>query len=183
MYKSKLQELCQRRSWELPEYTTVKDGPDHMPRFTAAVNVHGQVFETPAHCKSAKEAQNNAAQIAFDHFNVPPPPAVNHLPPSTLALAAVNSTFHAVRSDAPLPIAPPVAPPPEMQPVAAVPPLLPLSPLPSSLPIPPLGNYLLDLSGYLYLHGYVVPSLETIGAIVKVGVEVSMCDHLSTAKI
>ncbi|KAK6139787.1 hypothetical protein DH2020_026463 [Rehmannia glutinosa] len=147
MYKSKLQVLCQRRSWELPEYTTVKDGPDHMPRFTAAVNVHGQVFETPTGCKSAKEAQNTAAQIAFDHFNAPSsPPQVHRLPQSTSAVTAVNSQVQGVSRAAPPPTVPPVAPPPEMQSDVAVPPLLPLSPLPSSLPTPPPGNSFADFA-------------------------------------
>ncbi|KAL6559058.1 HLA class II histocompatibility antigen, DR beta 4 chain [Orobanche hederae] len=142
MYKSKLQELCQRRSWELPEYTTVKDGPDHMPRFTAAVTVHGQVFETPALCKSSKDAQNTAARIAFDHFNAPPPTLQVNQPPETAsAPAAANSQSQGVSSDVPVP--PPTVPPvvlqPEVQPIVKAPPLLPLSPLPSSLPLPPPG--------------------------------------------
>ncbi|KAL6521247.1 HLA class II histocompatibility antigen, DR beta 4 chain [Orobanche gracilis] len=142
MYKSKLQELCQRRSWELPEYTTVKDGPDHMPRFTAAVTVHGQVFETPALCKSSKDAQNTAARIAFAHFNAPPPTLeVNHSPETASDPAAANSQSQGVSSDVPVPshTVPPIVLQPEVQPVVKTPPLLPLSPLPSSLPMPPLG--------------------------------------------
>ncbi|KAL0410249.1 UNVERIFIED_CONTAM: Double-stranded RNA-binding protein 4 [Sesamum latifolium] len=141
MYKSKLQELCHRRSWELPEYTTVKNGPDHLPRFTASVNVHGEVFQTPALCRSAKEAQNIAARIAFDHFNVPSSPRLHRPPPSS---SAVAFQFNDVSGPA-------VPPSPELQPVAGDLPLLtlstqpvagaplPLSPLPSALPIPPPG--------------------------------------------
>ncbi|KAH6762465.1 hypothetical protein C2S52_019898 [Perilla frutescens var. hirtella] len=124
MYKSKLQELCQRQSWELPEYKHVKHGADHMPRFTASVNVHGQLFETPDPCKSSKEAQNTAARIAFDYFTSPSPaPASSSSAPSP-----------------PLAISPD-APSPQIQPlsVGADPPPLPLSPLPSSLPNPPIG--------------------------------------------
>ncbi|GFP91804.1 double-stranded RNA-binding protein 4 [Phtheirospermum japonicum] len=140
MYKSKLQELCQRRSWELPEYSTVKDGPDHMPRFTASVTVHGQVFDTPAQCKSSKDAQNTCARIAFDHFNaLSSPPQVHHPTESTFSPAAATSQFQGVSPAAPPPTVPPVAPRLEMQPAATVAPLLPLSPLPSSLPTPPLG--------------------------------------------
>ncbi|XP_057778870.1 double-stranded RNA-binding protein 1-like [Salvia miltiorrhiza] len=127
MYKSKLQELCQRRSWELPEYATAKDGPDHMPRFSATVTVHGQVFETPAHCKSSKEAQNTAARVAFDSLTAPSPVTSSDPSPPLAGF-----------TDAPLP----VAPPPQIQPLSVAadpPPLLPLSPLPSSLPNPPLG--------------------------------------------
>ncbi|KAL0338760.1 UNVERIFIED_CONTAM: Double-stranded RNA-binding protein 4 [Sesamum angustifolium] len=141
MYKSKLQELCHRRSWELPEYTTIKNGPDHMSRFTASVNVHGEVFQTPALCRSAKEAQNTAARIAFDHFNVPSSPRLHRPLPSSSALP---SQFNDVS-------VPAVPPSPEMQPVAGDLPLLtlspqrvaeaplPVSPLPSALPIPPRG--------------------------------------------
>ncbi|XP_020553617.1 uncharacterized protein LOC105173936 isoform X2 [Sesamum indicum] len=144
MYKSKLQELCHRRSWELPEYTTVKNGPDHMPRFTATVNVHGEVFQTPALCRSAKDAQNTAARIAFDHFNVPSSPRLHRPLPSSSALPAVAFQFNDVS-------VPALPPSPEMQPVAGDLPLLtlspqpvagvplPLSPLPSALPFPPPG--------------------------------------------
>ncbi|XP_030463782.2 double-stranded RNA-binding protein 1-like isoform X2 [Syzygium oleosum] len=74
MYKSKLQELCHQRSWGLPEYAAVKEGPDHMPRFTGTVSVNGVSFRTPDPCKSSKEAQNEAARLAFDHWSAPRPP-------------------------------------------------------------------------------------------------------------
>ncbi|KAL8483852.1 hypothetical protein ACS0TY_026515 [Phlomoides rotata] len=117
MYKSRLQELCQKKNWELPVYTTGKNGPCHVPRFTATVTLQGQVFETPEEFKSVKEAQNTAARIAFDHFNVPSP------------AEAVNSQVQ-TGAPPPLPVAAPVGQPPV---------LLPLSPLPSSLPNPPPG--------------------------------------------
>lgn len=106
---------------KLPIYTIVENGPCHKPRFTATVTVQDQVFQTPDEFKSVKEAQNAAARMAYDHFNVPSPVA---------APATVNSQFQN---------AAPVAPP-EMQPDFDL--LLP-SPLPSSLPSPPPGNYLL----------------------------------------
>lgn len=74
MYKSRLQELCHQRSWRLPEYETKKDGPDHSAKFTATVTVNGECFQTQNTCKSSKEAQNDAARIAFDHFTNPEPP-------------------------------------------------------------------------------------------------------------
>ncbi|XP_060197473.1 double-stranded RNA-binding protein 1-like isoform X3 [Lycium barbarum] len=83
MYKTKLQELCHQFAWNLPEYATEKEGPDHNPRFTATVIVNGVSFESPEdQCRSSKEAQNVAAHIAFDHFTVPksdnlPSPAVS----------------------------------------------------------------------------------------------------------
>ncbi|KAF3441435.1 hypothetical protein FNV43_RR15349 [Rhamnella rubrinervis] len=71
MYKSKLQEMCQQRAWTLPEYDTVKHGLDHCPRFSATVTVNGREFRILDHCRSSKEAQNNAAKLAFDHFSLP----------------------------------------------------------------------------------------------------------------
>ncbi|MED6145333.1 HLA class II histocompatibility antigen, DR beta 4 chain, variant 2 [Stylosanthes scabra] len=82
MYKTKVQELCQKRSWSLPEYETTRDGPDHNPRFTAAVTVTGIRFETQSPCRSSKEAQNNAAMLAFQHLSSQPPPSfINPSPP------------------------------------------------------------------------------------------------------
>lgn len=70
MYKSKLQELCHKKDWELPVYTAAKDGPDHCPSFTATVRVRDQIFESPPNVyKSSKEAQNLAAKTAFDYLD------------------------------------------------------------------------------------------------------------------
>ncbi|RAL50889.1 hypothetical protein DM860_005245 [Cuscuta australis] len=70
MYKSKLAELCQMHAWKQPEYKTEKEGPDHMPRFSATVVVNGVSFITPNNLsRSSKEATNLAAQVAFDHFS------------------------------------------------------------------------------------------------------------------
>ncbi|XP_031095590.1 double-stranded RNA-binding protein 1-like isoform X3 [Ipomoea triloba] len=69
MFKSKLQELCHKQSWNQPEYRTVKEGPDHNPQFGATVIVNGIPFKTPDnHCRSSKEATNLAACIALEHF-------------------------------------------------------------------------------------------------------------------
>ncbi|XP_075502162.1 double-stranded RNA-binding protein 1-like isoform X4 [Primulina tabacum] len=118
MYKCKLQELCQRKSWNLPEYNTIKDGPDHLPRFKAIAVVNGLDFETPAECSSAKEAQNSVAKVAYDHFNISTPPRGQQSPS-----ALVQPVFPACSS--------PLAPMPHnVEPV-------PVSPIPSSLPLPP----------------------------------------------
>ncbi|XP_024926430.3 protein FAR1-RELATED SEQUENCE 3-like isoform X1 [Ziziphus jujuba] len=71
MYKSKLQELCQRKKWALPSYTSIKDGPDHIPQFQASVIVNGLSFDSPVSCKSYKDAHNHAAMLAFLHFTSP----------------------------------------------------------------------------------------------------------------
>ncbi|KAI4378389.1 hypothetical protein MLD38_015874 [Melastoma candidum] len=78
MYKTRLQELCHRRSWELPQYSTTRMGLDHGPLFLTTVTVNGESFVTPAPARSSKLSQNDAAQIAFDHLSAPPrdfPPA------------------------------------------------------------------------------------------------------------
>ncbi|XP_026412181.1 double-stranded RNA-binding protein 1-like isoform X2 [Papaver somniferum] len=68
MYKSRLQELCHHKLWGLPNYTSTRDGPDHNPRFKASVLINGVSFDTPDFCKSSKEAQNEAAKLAYHHF-------------------------------------------------------------------------------------------------------------------
>ncbi|XP_042511822.1 double-stranded RNA-binding protein 1-like [Macadamia integrifolia] len=81
MYKTRLQELCHERGWRLPSYSSVKDGPDHNPQFAASVTVNDLSFPTTGFCRTSKEAQNEAARIAFDHFNSPtPPPPPSHRP-------------------------------------------------------------------------------------------------------
>uniref|UniRef100_A0AAT9XXN2 Double-stranded RNA-binding protein 2 n=1 Tax=Pinus taeda TaxID=3352 RepID=A0AAT9XXN2_PINTA len=66
MFKNRLQELAQRHCLSLPEYKSIKDGPDHAPRFKAIVTYNGRTFESPAVCRTAKEAQNAAAEFALD---------------------------------------------------------------------------------------------------------------------
>ncbi|XP_073137851.1 double-stranded RNA-binding protein 1-like [Henckelia pumila] len=79
------QELCLRKSWNLPEYTTVKEGIDHLPRFKAIGVVNGLNFETPPECKSGKEAQNSVVKMSYDHFTISTPPRVNvHWPTVSL---------------------------------------------------------------------------------------------------
>lgn len=70
-----------------------------MPRFTATVTVHGQLFETPAHCKSSKEAQNTAARIAYDHFTALLPVAT---PPQIQPIAVAANPPPAASLPAPL---------------------------------------------------------------------------------
>lgn len=79
MYKTRLQELCHQRSWNLPKYSTTKHGLDHNPRFQATVALHDVAFTTLNLFRSSKEAQNDAARLAFEHFSSsrpnPPPPS------------------------------------------------------------------------------------------------------------
>lgn len=68
MYKSKLQEYCQSKAWNLPVYSTTKEGLDHCPQFKAIVIVNGSTFTIPCFFKSSKEAQNQVARLAYDHL-------------------------------------------------------------------------------------------------------------------
>ncbi|XP_059668595.1 double-stranded RNA-binding protein 1-like isoform X2 [Cornus florida] len=90
MYKSKLQELCHQQSWNFPEYSASKIGLDHNPRFKATVTVNGIVFETPDQCRSSKEAQNRAAELAFHHFTAPKP--LQNSPNKPLCNASIPSS-------------------------------------------------------------------------------------------
>ncbi|KAF4367468.1 hypothetical protein F8388_025886 [Cannabis sativa] len=80
MYKSKLQELCQKNHWTLPTYTSTKQGLDHNPSFSATVVVNGQSFHTSGSSKSSKEAQNDAARVAFNHFSPTDDPLLPPIP-------------------------------------------------------------------------------------------------------
>ncbi|XP_064946347.1 double-stranded RNA-binding protein 6-like isoform X3 [Musa acuminata AAA Group] len=65
MYKNQLQELAQRSCFNLPSYTCVREGPDHAPRFKAAVNFNGEVFESPSFCTTLRQAEHSAAEVAL----------------------------------------------------------------------------------------------------------------------
>ncbi|XP_034897954.1 uncharacterized protein [Populus alba] len=80
MYKSKLQELCQQRAWELPTYESSRQGQAHNPRFLATVTVNNISFHSPSPSNTSKKAQNDAAKLAYEHFSISrpsPPPSVS----------------------------------------------------------------------------------------------------------
>ncbi|KAL0358669.1 UNVERIFIED_CONTAM: Double-stranded RNA-binding protein 2 [Sesamum angustifolium] len=66
MYKNQLQELAQRSCFNLPSYTCIREGPDHAPRFKAAVNFNGEMFESPNYCSTLRQAEHSAAEVALD---------------------------------------------------------------------------------------------------------------------
>ncbi|KAJ0021432.1 hypothetical protein Pint_31568 [Pistacia integerrima] len=72
MYKTKLQELCHEKRWRLPSYSSMKDGPDHNPRFKSSVSVNGLSFHSSVSSKSYKHSQNDAAMLAYLHFTTSP---------------------------------------------------------------------------------------------------------------
>jgi hypothetical protein len=69
MYKSRLQELCQKRRWALPLYDFTREGPPHAPLFRATVVLNGETFNTrDEEKKTLKEVYNLATMIAFNHI-------------------------------------------------------------------------------------------------------------------
>lgn len=66
MYKNQLQELAQRSCFNLPSYTSFREGPDHAPRFKAAVNFNGETFESPSYCSTLRQAEHSAAEVALN---------------------------------------------------------------------------------------------------------------------
>jgi ribonuclease III len=68
-HKSALQELLQARGEPLPEYVTVaEEGPSHKPRFRVRCLVSGRKL-SEGEGPSKKEAQQEAARIAFRLLN------------------------------------------------------------------------------------------------------------------
>ena len=65
MYKTQLQQLCQKKRWSLPKYSAMNDGPQHNPSYKASVLVKDVIFTPSDTFSSSKEAQNQAAMRAF----------------------------------------------------------------------------------------------------------------------
>ncbi|KAJ8506846.1 hypothetical protein OPV22_007732 [Ensete ventricosum] len=65
MYKNQLQELAQRSCFNLPSYASIREGPDHAPRFKATVNFNGETFESPTFCSTLRQAEHAAAEVAL----------------------------------------------------------------------------------------------------------------------
>ncbi|XP_071706752.1 double-stranded RNA-binding protein 2-like [Rutidosis leptorrhynchoides] len=66
MYKNQLQELAQRSCFNLPSYISIREGPDHAPRFKATVNFNGETFESPNYCTTLRQAEHLAAEVALN---------------------------------------------------------------------------------------------------------------------
>lgn len=65
-YKTKLQELCQERLKQLPEYRVVSEtGPDHQKQFDIELLLKGQAFGRGTG-RSKKEAEQKAAKEALE---------------------------------------------------------------------------------------------------------------------
>ncbi|XP_021888715.1 double-stranded RNA-binding protein 1-like isoform X2 [Carica papaya] len=74
MFKSKLQEFCQkRRTMSLPVYEVTKQGPSHDLCFQATVIIDDMQFHSDKPWKTSKDAQNDAARVALCYLSTPPP--------------------------------------------------------------------------------------------------------------
>ncbi len=68
-YKTEIQELCQDRLKQLPEYRIAAEtGPDHLKQFTIELIIKGEVFGRGIG-KNKKEAEQRAAKEALDKLN------------------------------------------------------------------------------------------------------------------
>lgn len=68
-YKTTLQELCQERLKQLPEYAVVSEsGPDHQKQFEVKLSIRGQVYGRGAG-RSKKEAEQQAAREALEKLS------------------------------------------------------------------------------------------------------------------
>ncbi|KAH7281263.1 hypothetical protein KP509_36G038200 [Ceratopteris richardii] len=66
MFKNQLQELAQQRSYDMPSYSGIREGPAHAPRFKAIVTFNKESFESPCFCTTLRQAENAAAHVALD---------------------------------------------------------------------------------------------------------------------
>lgn len=79
-YKTLLQELVQKQFKTYPRYTlTDRTGPDHDKTFWMSVEVDGTVYG-PGSGKNKKEAEQAAAQLAWEAVGEPPEAAHDHQP-------------------------------------------------------------------------------------------------------
>ncbi|OMO71126.1 Double-stranded RNA-binding protein [Corchorus capsularis] len=79
LYKKLLQQLTEREGLSSnPEYKTVKFGRAHSPTFFSTVEVEGVVYHGEGG-KSKKEAELNAAKVAYTNLIDEPPPDGDYL--------------------------------------------------------------------------------------------------------
>jgi Double-stranded RNA binding motif len=91
MNKMRLQELCQKQRWDLPQYKHRRVGTDRELRFVASVTVNGSVFESPdTESRSVKDAQNKAAIIAFEKLTAFLAAEAVTSPPQSLSVESLS---------------------------------------------------------------------------------------------
>ncbi|XP_076918402.1 uncharacterized protein LOC143578808 [Bidens hawaiensis] len=65
LYKSRLQTYAQKRNIPLPTYAVEIQGPPHCRLFKAQVTVSGNTYEGPDFSSTFKDAEHEAAKVAF----------------------------------------------------------------------------------------------------------------------
>ncbi|KAL6506470.1 Double-stranded RNA-binding protein 1 [Orobanche gracilis] len=65
VFKSRLQEYCQKAGLTTPVYETIKEGPSHEPFFRSAVIVNGVRYDSLPGFFNRKAAEQSAAEIAL----------------------------------------------------------------------------------------------------------------------
>jgi ribonuclease-3 len=76
-WKTSLQELTASGVLGVPEYHVEESGPDHQKSFRAMVRVGGHVYGT-GEGRSKKEAEQQAAEAAWNAINAGEPPLAGH---------------------------------------------------------------------------------------------------------
>ncbi|KAL6900638.1 hypothetical protein ACP4OV_005314 [Aristida adscensionis] len=66
LYKNRLQEIAQRTRQKLPIYNVEVEGENHQPKFKCTVEVGGERFSSSRSYGRRKEAEQDAAKIAYD---------------------------------------------------------------------------------------------------------------------
>lgn len=65
LYKNQLQKYAQKRSLNLPIYSTEREGPPHASRFKCKVTIDGQTYESPDFFPTLKDAEHAVAKVAL----------------------------------------------------------------------------------------------------------------------
>ncbi|XP_035835996.1 double-stranded RNA-binding protein 4 isoform X1 [Helianthus annuus] len=65
LYKSRLQTYAQKRNIPLPTYTVETQGPPHCRLFKAQVTIDGNTYAGPGFSSTLKDAEHEAAKVAF----------------------------------------------------------------------------------------------------------------------
>ncbi|GJN03378.1 hypothetical protein PR202_ga20815 [Eleusine coracana subsp. coracana] len=66
MHKNRLQEFSQKTHKKLPIYKIENEGEDHLPKFKCTVEVGGQIFSSTQSFRRRKEAEQDAARVAYE---------------------------------------------------------------------------------------------------------------------
>ncbi|XP_057864281.2 uncharacterized protein LOC131072210 isoform X3 [Cryptomeria japonica] len=65
MTKTQLQEFANKGGFDLPCYSSIREGPPHALRFKAAVKFNGETYEGPGFFNTLRQAEHAAATVAL----------------------------------------------------------------------------------------------------------------------